>query len=949
MTPPPPPGVRRHFLPWDRPLLQQAAEFLASGWDRGGPLDLSSQLVVVPTRQSGRRLREALAELAASHGRAAFPPRVMTPDMLIAPAPSANLATRAESLLAWAEVFRGLDLESFREVFPVDPPGRTFAWSIRAARQFADLQRTLAESGLRLAEVAGRTGGDFPEAARWRQMGELENRYLEKLATIGRTDPQAARIAAAASRRVPGVGRIVLLAVPDPVPLSLSFIAAQVGAVQVDVVVYAPESEAGAFDEWGSPSEPAWVSRTLELADFERCVRICSDPAAQADRVVELAAGHGNPDGALGVGAADVEVLPFLEAALAQAGIAAFNPGGLPRRREGFCHLVASLAALADDPTFAAVETLARCPDFMDYLAGALGESFTVESWLAGLDEIHARHLPGDLATARIHAAASKGYPGLAAALDLVEEARAALAGGGFSAGGSRVLSQVFAARHLDLDRNTDARFEDSASAWMDTVRECAAAGERLPGFGGADLWRLALEMYAEGERTEDKPDGALELQGWLELLFEDAPHLVIAGCNDGSLPGEVTGDPFLPEGMRAMLGLGGNGQRFARDAYVLQALAACRSRTGRIEILVGKVSEDGDPLRPSRLLFRCADPELPRRVEFLFRPVGKARPSPPWGRAWVLSPGIVEGRRLERLPATAIREYLACPFRFYLKRALGIEAFDPQKAELSSLDFGTLCHDALEAMGAEGGLRNCRDTERLRSFLTERLDGIARERYGSGLPMPLMIQLESARQRLARAAEVQAGLRAEGWVIEQTEKKYEVQIGGLAVTAKIDRIDRHERTGNLRVIDYKTGDKSEDPLRAHARSAKGPVDAPDFARFAAEDRAMVWTDLQLPIYREALKTERGLPESPFLETAYFNLPKAVGDTGLRIWSDYTPDIHAAAMRCAEGVAAAVAKGEFWPPAEDSKYDDSNGFAGFFHRGVAESVDSGFAGRVRHR
>ena len=36
-------------------------------------------MVVVPTRQSGRRLREAIAGHAATKGQAAFAPRVLTP------------------------------------------------------------------------------------------------------------------------------------------------------------------------------------------------------------------------------------------------------------------------------------------------------------------------------------------------------------------------------------------------------------------------------------------------------------------------------------------------------------------------------------------------------------------------------------------------------------------------------------------------------------------------------------------------------------------------------------------------------------------------------------------------------------------------------------------------------------------------------------------------------
>jgi ATP-dependent helicase/nuclease subunit B len=604
-----------------------------------------------------------------------------------------------------------------------------------------------------------------------------------------------------------------------------------------------------------------------------------------------------------------------------------------------------------------------------------LGGSFSVANWLEGLDELHGRHLPTDLAAAQAQTAGTGEFSGLAPPLAIVAELRAMLAAGGFADGGAAVLGQVFAARRLNLDRESDARFEDSAVAWTNQVRECASAAGRFPGLADADGWNLTLELFAENRRSEDKPDGALELQGWLELLFEDAPHLVVAGCNDGSMPGAVSGDPFLPEQIRGRLGLKTNGERFARDAYVLQAIAACRAERGRIELLVGKFSAEGDPLRPSRLLLRCADSELPKRVEFLFRPADKTRPSLAWRRAWQLKPAQAEiflssrpsrpewvERELfetdpaeraapkfaERLPATAFRDYLHCPFRFYLKYALGIRPFDPQKLELDSLDFGTLCHDALEAMGRERALRDCTDPAVLRDFLISRLDGAARERYGARPPVPLIIQIESARQRLAHAAEVQAAQRAQGWVIEQTEKNYRLEIGGLAVTAKIDRIDRHEKTGHRRLLDYKTSDRSSGPQKAHARAAGAESEAPEFSRFVVDGKQMAWKDLQLPIYCEALGAETsGAAAGPSVSAGYFNLPKAVGQTGLELWDDYTSEIHAAAMRCAEGVAAAVKAGVFWPPSKDDANDDFNGLSGLFHHGAAASVDPLLFGKER--
>ena len=80
-------------------MLAQAVTFLAGDWNGGGPLDLSAVMVVVPTRQSGRRLREAIAAHAAAQGQAAFPPRVVSPDRLIALDATAVIASRLESLL----------------------------------------------------------------------------------------------------------------------------------------------------------------------------------------------------------------------------------------------------------------------------------------------------------------------------------------------------------------------------------------------------------------------------------------------------------------------------------------------------------------------------------------------------------------------------------------------------------------------------------------------------------------------------------------------------------------------------------------------------------------------------------------------------------------------------------------------------------------------------------
>ncbi|MGA3006427.1 MAG: PD-(D/E)XK nuclease family protein, partial [Opitutaceae bacterium] len=841
-------------------------------------------------------------------------------------------ASRIESLLAWTDVFRALDLEAFRDVFPVDPPARSFAWAFRLAREFARLQAGLAEAGLRLADVGKRAGDDFFETARWRQFGELESRQAEKLAALGLRDAQAAKIDAAQTPPLPaGVKKFVLLATPDPLPLALEVLAVHARTRPVDIVVFAPASEASAFDGWGRPLAASWDRRSLELPEFEQRVHLCADPAAQAEHIVAVARGYASPEGLLGVGVADNEVVPLLENAFSRAGLTAYNPAGRKRAGERLYHLLTALAAVAREPSFGAVEALARCPDFLAFLQTKLGREFSVARWLEGLDELRARHLPAHLAAAQAQAARWEQFSGLTPALEAMRELVDLLATDDFAAGISSALGAVFSGRQLDPVRENDSRLESSAVAWMDLLREGATAAVRFPGFTTAEWWDLALPLFGESLATGDKAAGALELQGVLELLFEDAPHLVVAGFNDGSVPDSVAGDPFLPESLREKLGLKTNGARFARDAYVLQALVACRARSGRTDLLFGKTSVAGDPLRPSRLLLRCADEDLPARIAFLFRAPEPAQSNPAWTRAWRLAP-----RRRpapEQVAVTALRDWLACPFRFYLRHGLGMTAVDPAKSELDARDFGGLCHGALEAMGREAALRDCTEAEVLRRFLLAELDRRARALYGEVLSLPVMIQLESARQRLSRAADVQARERAAGWVIEDVERKFVLTIGDLRVKGKIDRIDRHIGTGAVRVLDYKTSDSPAPPRETHLRAPPRGGTPPGWAVFDQNGRPRLWVDLQLPLYFQALTTE--FPGA--VAVGYFNLPKAAGGTDLAWWDDYTPELHAAALRCAEGVCAAIREGEFWPPNEQMRADLDE-FATLFHHGAAASV-----------
>jgi ATP-dependent helicase/nuclease subunit B len=187
-------------------------------------------------------------------------------------------------------------------------------------------------------------------------------------------------------------------------------------------------------------------------------------------------------------------------------------------------------------------------------------------------------------------------------------------------------------------------------------------------------------------------------------------------------------------------------------------------------------------------------------------------------------------------------------------------------------------------------------------------------------------------------AEAVLAEARADGWVIRHTEWSFPetAMLGGLRITGRIDRIEENERTGQWRILDYKTFDQLKTPQETHLRSARAATAlATPAAAVQVGGRAKAWQDLQLPLYRWAAREALGAGDTVF---GYFNLPKAVGETAITLWEDYDDALHASALHCAEEVAAAVAAGRFWPPMEDWR-DDA--FATLVHDDPAASFDVG--------
>ncbi|MFH1435601.1 MAG: PD-(D/E)XK nuclease family protein, partial [Pseudomonadota bacterium] len=925
------------------PVAEKVRQFLLpAGPD--GPVELGEDLVVVPTRQAGRRLRAAMARLCAERGSALLSCRVVTPAFFLdADAAAGAVADATTVKAAWARVLMDVDAEGLAHLFPAPPPSSSLQWAMATGGALQSLRETLADGGLDIAAVPDRLGASFAERDRWKDMAFLEKKYLESLAALGLADPCEAKRSAAESPALPdGVRRVVVAAVPDPPPVVAAALQKLARTALVDVLVHAPSSMADFFDELGRPVPEEWQGARLEIPDAERNVLLAGSPEAQSRMALDVAAGEAGRfgPGDLAIGVPDADVAGALLAGLEACGIEAHDPAGLAMTRSPLFHLLDSFRSLAGEGSFAAFSEVLRHPDVLERLCRDEGSA--PGSLLEQLDGFQNECLP--LSAKRVFDALlgecgeEKGNGEKGGMEELAQLAKAAAFVRGclksitdrdVAAGMRSLLASVYGSRTLRPGRPEDDAFSMAAAEVEAALREMEGMRPGAFGLGRGQALDLLLNRLEGRVLYTEAGEHGVDLEGWLELAWNDAPLMIVTGMNEGIVPGSRPADVFLPDSLRRGLGLRDEAGRYARDLFMMQGLVESRRGSGgRAVFIAGRTGRGGEPLKPSRLLFACSDENLPGRAMALLGADTEEPTSPAASISFKLDPGapLDAGARaldVDRMHVTAFRSYLACPFRFYLGHVLGMETIDPEKMALDALEFGTLVHESLQAMGEDEDWRSCGDEKELARFLGDRADRWVERRYANHVSLAVEMQLEAAKNRLAAAAGVQARLVGEGWEIVRAEQRLEGEVDGMTVTGKIDRIDRHRETGEVRILDYKTADTAYEPAAAHLWADSD--DARDYARTAPGGRTRRWLDLQLPLYRLLVDSGSGVQAGGSPQIGYFNLPASSGASGVYLWEDFSEELLESARRCAEGVVKDIRKRRFWPPSSSVRYDDFEG------------------------
>lgn len=875
---------RRIFLGWDAPAIPAIARWLADRASRDLLLDLSHLLVVLPGRRAGRQLLRALTDLATRDGLALSPPRVVTPGLIVSELfdlPPA--ATPPAMRLAWASALQHMPHTTLQPLIP-KPPDDPEGW-LTVADLLARAHDELAGECLTFADVADAIADrNLMEEDRWRAAAAVQDAYARTLAHWHLQDPGLAAIDAVRTR-APARTEVILAGLVELGALPRRALA----TLPVTALIIAPESERDAFDDLGCILPDAWAARRIDI-DASSII-FADDPADEAEHALAAIASL-NEDFAADEVTISVpdDAAESVAAAAEDAGIPVHVAAGIPIERTAPLRLLHAVSELLATRSFAAGAELARHHDF----AASLDPSS--DAWPELLDDYQQAALPvwfTSPADATSSPEARRAARVVRAILDalgpLWETENKPLSA--WADPIASLLARVYGRWSADARDPDGMRVAGACTAIAEALDDLRALPAECTGTSLQAI-RLILDTLTTRTIPADPDDDAIEIVGWLELALDPAPVAILCRMNEGTIPATGRIDPLIPQPLRRALGIRTADSTLARDAYLLSSILASRRH---VRLLACRASAEGDPLWPSRLLFACDDADIPTRLKRFQHPSHerlRVRPARA-GQHNLFQPPPVHPVPIDAMSVTAFRTYLSSPRRFYLEHILKLSEVADEAHEMDPMSFGSLIHSVLESL-ARSDARDADDPDRVNQAVQDILSTLTLDRFGPRPSMAVRIQIEFARRRLAAFANLHANRVRNGWRIWQEpewrpQKQPFLDVDGqpMFLRGKIDRIDRHE-SGAVAIIDYKTGDQKNDPVRAHKAGNR-------------------WVDLQLPLYRH-LAAELDLPDQ--LHLAYIILPRDTGKAAL-LTADWTPDELLDADEAAREVVRSIRRGEF--------------------------------------
>lgn len=927
--------IKRHFLGWDTPLIPSAIAWLQRYVD-GQKMDLTGVTIVLPTRRSVEQLKRSLDAFADTGvvdvhqgwiGTVGSLPEELYDRREILGS-TTKLLSDLERTLFWTETLRQTASDELTTILSQVPPLNATASWMSLAKTIDRLYIDLASAGVSFEKVADELS-IASEKRRWTTLNQLLARYRSGLKDLNRSDVHQARQIAIERNQCRSKNEMVLIGCTDLSP-TLTRMIQQVQS-PVHALVCAPPAAEAMFDSIGNVDRQPWATFEIET-DLETWIA-AGDTGDQAEVTAALVDRFEREDdlspSEITIGVTDQSQVAPIEFATGGRGKTTFRNLGYKIGETAVGSLVRLVSAHLRERTWATLAGLVRHPDALATLGGDDAAIKNIDDFRAETYPVRVDDQP-PIDIARRHADALQWPRRIDQWLDSINRSDQSLsqrceAIEHWITETYRMDAQDISA-NTDIPKNTDTpsspvhpRTASAAQSLIDWLHQHRDLDESVdPTISVSAMMEVVLAA-TETLRIPDQCGGEINILGWLDLALDDAPAMIVTGMNHPFVPEAVTSDAFLPGSLRTKFRIADNERRYARDAHYLRCITASRPH---VKLVVGRTSADGSPTPPSRLVAAANPDHVSQRIRRLLDPTSSIAPPP---HHWdTIADAPLTRPDLSRLPAptidrmsvTSFKNYLTCPYRFYLRHVLNLKPIDDTASELAANQFGDLVHNSLEIFGLSSN-KDDTDPRKIESAMHDALSQYAKQIYGRSTSAAVQLQIHQARRKLSRVAIVQAERIAAGWRIDRVEAAVNqdvafIEIDGkrMGLRGRFDRIDHHAETGRYAILDYKThGFK---PEKKHL------------------DKDEQWIDLQLPLYRRMIPFLNIQADPDNVEVGYFNIADKDPETKINLAS-FTPDQWQSANDLIDDIVRRIFSGDFQPAENPPQYDD---YAMILHEGV---------------
>lgn len=334
-----------------------------------------------------------------------------------------------------------------------------------------------------------------------------------------------------------------------------------------------------------------------------------------------------------------------------------------------------------------------------------------------------------------------------------------------------------------------------------------------------ASARQLLKQMARETVFQIQTTDTPVQISGMLEAADQSFDALWLMGLDDQTLPATSSPNPLLPIKIQQAFNVPHSSA--SREQQFSTKLLENFRRLSREVIFSFPVKQDDQELRPSPLL---KDPVYGNASEYLpshhLYAIDQNSEKETASR-----PVDLEVYSDDTMPALAEHKVVSggtgiltaqanCPFMATAQYRLRADSIESNTDGTSPLDWGNQVHEALEltwkTLKTQQQLEQTEPTalarlieeivDRVMSPYRYRRPDLYRDAY-------LQLEKERLQQLLIRWLELEK-IRPQAFSVIETEKDKTIEIGGLVIRTKADRIDQLAN-GDHVIIDYKTGNSA--------------------------------------------------------------------------------------------------------------------------------------------